>query len=1378
MYVRVFKPILILLSAFFLCAAAYGGKRDIVFAEIFYDTPLNESEDVAGDRYVGEYIKFQNVSGTTVDISGWEVKIAGRKVEIWDGTRIPPGGLFFLHYEYRMPYDYDNKNINTLFPGLVWDEMRQEQHQVEFYLGNSPNSIQLFDKSGNLRDWVHYGENGMEAVNGEGKDIKYCKSLHRVLVNQIKYEAGDFAPEEYEVGIVNPYVAEDIDVHDVIDIPDGTPTVLAPLEKSVYTVKIGETVKTESYNFIGSAVVLEPSGLASFTASASNSVVTVEYFDGLGRSLETVDVAAGGDGGDVAGYREYDGMGNVVKEFIPVPAGTGNGAYVNAGDFASAAAGFYGAETPYKEYFYESTAAPRVTESVAEGEAWHSHGGATTEYALNTASGELACVRYAAVKSSSGTALEKDGNYGASQLRVVKTKDEDGVTTLTFTDFLDRTVLVRQTISGGYADTYYVYDNYGQLVYILPPELSDELKGRSEAVAPDDDLMDKYAFIYEYDHRNRCTGKKLPGADWVRMVYDNSDLLIASEDGNQLGEGRHTVYAYDRLGRLAYTAESAGTISGADAAQGRVAFAPGGWIYGYDEINYDIDEDDALTVNYYDNYGFLDLFPGRKAELSYRSKSGYGVRFVSPLDDRSSAVGMLTGRLTACGDSVMVESFYYDHAGRVVQRHSTNHLGGYEHVYLALSFTGNPVRELREHAGDDGETVSVLREYEYDGRDRLVKVTHRIGGGETRVLLKNSYDAVGRLAAVETNGGSYRTDYGYNVRGWLTGIGSERFSQRLYYEDAMGGGTPCFNGNISMEETTYTPSSYDTNEITYYRRHYYDGMNRLTGSEYEEMAVRPSLVDRPVIHVNEPQYSTSYGYDLNSNIVALRRDGLVSSVPIDDNDDAYRQWTFGVMDDLTAAYDGNRLLKVTDAAGEVVYGDAFDFRDSADEDVEYEYDSNGNMTVDLNRGIKEIEYDLNNRPVSVTFSTRPAEQRTKYLYDASGRKLQTTYQTSRFASLGPDDLWHVDTLELNPGIWDHIETGVLRPLSSPGIGGAVERRDGDEVQPAENLLWSTNFIRDYCGDIIYKDGEVERILTDNGYAVPDARTGGYKYYYYVRDYQGNIRAVLDEENNVMESNGYYPYGMPYADNYFSVQPYKYGGKELDRTNGLDMYDFHARQYDPAFPHFLSIDTNAENYPDISPYAYCYGNPINIIDPLGTDTVHVDFDGYQIDPIKQGGEDVMFVTSFPELVVTGSFPNSASDATINSTMIIIGGLVADDVTGVGIANDAAIPIVFTAGALVAGGQQIYEYFNPPEPVTTSYYSYKPAPKKLPAYPDATPVKNKAGRKRWRLGNGDTAEWDSLHGELEVYDRNGNHKGAFDPKNGKQLKPGKKNRKLKK
>ena len=651
-----------------------------------------------------------------------------------------------------------------------------------------------------------------------------------------------------------------------------------------------------------------------------------------------------------------------------------------------------------------------------------------------------------------------------------------------------------------------------------------------------------------------------------------------------------------------------------------------------------------------------------------------------------------------------------------------------------------------------------------EGENFVVERTFTSAGEYSDVV--TYYDGVGRLAAVETNGGSYRTDYGYNVWGWLTEISSPNLDQTLRYETAYEGSTPYWNGNISSitsdnKQPMPDGSSVHGGSTTAYL---YDGMGRLTAARYAMLA-------GPSDPFYRGDYSASYGYDLNSNMVSLVRKGQRDR--LGDGDEVMFNG-YGTIDSLAVALDGNRLLKVTDNMEEVVYGDAFDFHDGADEDVEYEYDSNGNMTVDLNLGIKEIEYDLNNRPVSVTFSTRPAEQRTKYIYDASGRKLRTTYQTSRFAILDPG--FRVDTIITDIGILGGLGTGVLRPLSLPGIGGAVERWDDGKVRPAENMLWNTDFTRDYCGDIIYKDGEIERILTDNGYAVPDS-AGGYDYYYYVKDWQGNVRAVIDEANRRMELNNYYPYGMPMSST-ASVQPYKYGGKELDRTNGLDMYDFHARQYDPAFPHFLSIDTNAENYPDISPYAYCYGNPINIIDPLGTDTVHVDFDGYQIDPIKQGGEDVMFVTSFPELVVTGSFPNSASDATINSTMIIIGGLVADDVTGVGIANDAAIPIVFTAGALVAGGQQIYEYFNPPEPVTTSYYSYKPAPKKLPAYPDATPVKNKAGRKRWRLGNGDTAEWDSLHGELEVYDRNGNHKGAFDPKNGKQLKPGKKNRKLKK
>ena len=67
-----------------------------------------------------------------------------------------------------------------------------------------------------------------------------------------------------------------------------------------------------------------------------------------------------------------------------------------------------------------------------------------------------------------------------------------------------------------------------------------------------------------------------------------------------------------------------------------------------------------------------------------------------------------------------------------------------------------------------------------------------------------------------------------------------------------------------------------------------------------------------------------------------------------------------------------------------------------------------------------------------------------------------------------------------------------------------------------------------------------------------------------------------------------------------VQPYKFGGKELDRFNTLDHYDFEARAYDPVLMRFTRPDPLAENYYSVSPYAYCNNNPVNRIDPTGMD----------------------------------------------------------------------------------------------------------------------------------------------------------------------------------
>ena len=64
------------------------------------------------------------------------------------------------------------------------------------------------------------------------------------------------------------------------------------------------------------------------------------------------------------------------------------------------------------------------------------------------------------------------------------------------------------------------------------------------------------------------------------------------------------------------------------------------------------------------------------------------------------------------------------------------------------------------------------------------------------------------------------------------------------------------------------------------------------------------------------------------------------------------------------------------------------------------------------------------------------------------------------------------------------------------------------------------------------------------------------------------------------------------------QPCRFGGKELITANGLNEYDFGARQYYTAVPGFTRIDPMAEKYPWLSPYLYCANNPVNFVDPSG------------------------------------------------------------------------------------------------------------------------------------------------------------------------------------
>lgn len=64
--------------------------------------------------------------------------------------------------------------------------------------------------------------------------------------------------------------------------------------------------------------------------------------------------------------------------------------------------------------------------------------------------------------------------------------------------------------------------------------------------------------------------------------------------------------------------------------------------------------------------------------------------------------------------------------------------------------------------------------------------------------------------------------------------------------------------------------------------------------------------------------------------------------------------------------------------------------------------------------------------------------------------------------------------------------------------------------------------------------------------------------------------------------------------------YKYNGKELQDELGLNMYDYGARNYDPALGRWMNIDNLSEKYFSLSPYHYAGNNPVLYLDVDGNE----------------------------------------------------------------------------------------------------------------------------------------------------------------------------------
>ena len=690
---------------------------------------------------------------------------------------------------------------------------------------------------------------------------------------------------------------------------------------------------------------------------ASQALATVVYYDGLGRPEQTARVGFTATGADLLSTVGYDEAGREYRQGLPTPVSGNNGCYVNPSTYGQTAQSYYGDTYLYRETLYENSPLSRTVGVKNTGAVWNAHP-KTAAYRCNTAE-EVVLFRI----SSDG--VQRVGRYTPGALYVTRETDEDGIWQESFTDKSGRVVMTRQ--GNGY-DTYYIYDDHGRLCYVLPPMAVDGMHNTGNY--PDSHtLLQQYAYLYKYDDRGNCIGKRLPGCKSIQMIYDRANRLVMSQDGNQQSGSLWTITKYDALSRVLYTYEANPLRSPGDLRQyckeklfveeraDSYTAWPG---MGYSlRILSPISQEKGrlLTVNYYDDYSFLYIEGTAASQLAYRSKEGYGAAY-------SSAKGLLTGTQVfdlTDRSKYAITVYYYDEYGNPVQTRTRHVSGDYEMTYAQCDLSGNILESYTEHLDSRGRlSVSESVENTYDRSGRLTRTDYAVNDSLSTDW-RYEYDELGRISGKSIDGGLTHAKYRYNLQGWITRIEDVDFVQNLYYESLMGNyGKVRYNGNISAMNWTYRT---DTDTIVNGYRFTYDAHDRLasaysvTGSDF-----------------SSGRYHVEYEYDKHGNMVNLYRNGGKG----------------GMIDEMNWSYEGNRVVEITDMVGEQGRYDMKEYRDYNHNGLDYFYDSNGNMTADLDRDIVAIRYNLLNQPDTVQF--RNGSAIVNY-YTADGKRTGSKYLT-------------------------------------------------------------------------------------------------------------------------------------------------------------------------------------------------------------------------------------------------------------------------------------------------------------------------------------------------------------------------------------------------
>ncbi|SDJ39643.1 DUF6443 domain-containing protein [Chryseobacterium jejuense] len=707
-------------------------------------------------------------------------------------------------------------------------------------------------------------------------------------------------------------------------------------------------------------------------------IQNIQFFDGLGRPKQAVSIKSTSSGKDLVTHIPYDGFGRQVDSWLPVPMASLNG-NIQTGVETSANSYYQSNDIndsyPFAHKTLENSPLNRVLNQNSPGNDWKNKP-VVFGYEANV-QGEVK--KYTTVTTwpdgATSSELSISGTYGEAQLYKNTVTDEDHNKTIEFKNGKGQTLLVRKVISSSEnADTYYVYNEYDQLAFVIPP-----LASVASAVSAT--IKEDLCYQYRYDGRSRLVEKKLPGKGWEKMVYDKSDRLILSQDANLKDQNKWIINKYDKFGRIVYT----GLLTGGERAgrqneikdlviteeRNTTGFSRNG-ITAYYTDNYFIGEiPTILSVNYYDTYP-----QEAPVVTTVLNQEALPQTQNSEVSTKSLPTASYTKNIE--NDSWTKVYTYYDKRGRVIATHSLNHLGGYTKTESSLKFSGVPEYTLIEHKRTANDPkVNIKETFEYDHQERLVRHWNQVNGGTQELLAENLYNDLGQLRVknVGNTAGSplQSVKYAYNIRGWVTKLNdptnlqNKLFAYELRYSNPNNqySGSAKYNGNISQMSWT-TQNDAVLRNYSYE----YDALNRLKEGRFWD-----------AMNLERGEYHEQLTYDLNGNIKTLLRRG--KQLP------GYTAPE--VMDHLEYHYENGEQSNKLSYLKEIGTGNALSGYPLAAGSTgsTITYDVNGNMTTQVDKGISSIQYNYLNLPGKITQNSKV----TDYMYRADGVKVRKVFGT-------------------------------------------------------------------------------------------------------------------------------------------------------------------------------------------------------------------------------------------------------------------------------------------------------------------------------------------------------------------------------------------------